>query len=86
MVPIRKKNEEIKLCVDFRNLNMFSLKDNYPPPEMDHILQIGVGAKRISMIDIFSGYNQVAVHVVDKEKKPSKPLAEHSCMIRFLLD
>ena len=28
LVPVRKKNEEIRLCVDFRNLNKSSLKDN----------------------------------------------------------
>ena len=38
LVPIRKKNGEIRLCVDFRNLNRVSLKDNYPLPKMDQIL------------------------------------------------
>jgi hypothetical protein len=36
--PIRKKSGEIILCVDFRNLNMLSLKDDYPLPKMDHIM------------------------------------------------
>jgi hypothetical protein len=39
LVPIRKKSGEIRLCVDFRNLNKSSLKDNYPLPKMDHILE-----------------------------------------------
>jgi hypothetical protein len=65
---VRKKNGEIRLCVDFRNLNKSSLKDNYPLPKMDHILQRVVGANRISMIDGFSGYNQIAVHEEDIEK------------------
>jgi hypothetical protein len=62
LVPVRKKNGEIRLCVDFRNLNRSSLKDNYPLPKMDHILEKVVGANRMSMIDGFSGYNQIAVH------------------------
>jgi len=37
LVPVRKKHGEMHLCVDFRNLNGFSLKDNYPLPKMDHI-------------------------------------------------
>ena len=37
LVPVRKKNGEIRLCVDFRNLNRSSLKDNYPLPKMDHV-------------------------------------------------
>jgi len=38
IVHVRKKNGEIRICVDFRNLNQASLKDNYPLPVMDHIL------------------------------------------------
>ena len=38
LVHVRKKSGEIRLCVDFRNLNRVSLKDNYPLPKMDHIL------------------------------------------------
>jgi ribonuclease HI len=68
LVPVRKKNGEIRLCVDFRNLNKSSLKDNYPLPKMDHVLEKVVGATRMSMIDGFSGYNQIVVSEPDKEK------------------
>jgi hypothetical protein len=51
MVPVRKKNGEIRLCVDFRNLNRCSQKDNYPLPKMEHILQRVVGSSRMSMIE-----------------------------------
>ena len=35
LVVVRKKNGEIRLCVDFRNLNKCSKKDNYPLPKME---------------------------------------------------
>jgi hypothetical protein len=38
LVPVRKKSGEIRLCVNFRNLNRCSKKDNYPLPHMEHIL------------------------------------------------
>ena len=57
LVPVRKKNGEIRLCVDFRNLNKVSLKDNYPLPKMDQILQKIVGLERIYTMDGFFGYN-----------------------------
>jgi ribonuclease HI/uncharacterized small protein (DUF1192 family) len=38
LVPVRKKSREIRLCVDFRNLNRSSKKDNYPLANMEHIL------------------------------------------------
>ena len=44
LVPVRKKNGEIRLCVDFRNLNRSSLKDIYPLPKIEQILQKVVGA------------------------------------------
>ena len=68
LVSVRKKTGEIRLCIDFRNLNRACLKDNYPLPKMDHILQKVVGAKRISLLDGFSGYNQVLVYPTDQHK------------------
>jgi hypothetical protein len=67
-VHVRKKSGEIRLCVDFINLNRVSLKDNYPLPKMDHILQKVVGSQKMSMLDGFYGYNQIMVHPDDQEK------------------
>jgi len=68
LVPIRKKNGEIRLCVDFRNLNKSYLKDNYPFSKMDHLLQKVLGVNRISMLDGFFGYNQIMVSQADQDK------------------
>ena len=68
LVPTRKKTGEIRLCVDLRNLNKVSLKDHYPLPKMDHILQRVVGASRISLLDGFSRLNQILVHPDDQDK------------------
>eukprot|EP00253_Pinus_taeda_P002880 PITA_02880 len=68
LVPTRKKIGEIRLCVDLRNLNKVSLKDHYPLPKMDHILQRVVGASRISLLDGFSRFNQILVHPDDQDK------------------
>ena len=66
--PSEKKNREIKLCVDFRNLNRSSKKDNYPFLMMEHILQGVTGVAKMSMIDGFSGYNKIYVLPEDREK------------------
>ena len=65
LVPTRKKTGEIRLCVDFQNLNKVSLKDNYPLTKMDHILQRLVGSSKISLIYGFSRYNQILVQPED---------------------
>jgi hypothetical protein len=57
LVPVRKNNGEIRLCVDFRNLKRSSKMDNYPFPKMEHILQRMTGAAWMSMVDGFYGYN-----------------------------
>ena len=38
LVPVRKKNGEIRLCVYFSNLNKASLKYNYPLPKIEQVL------------------------------------------------
>ena len=53
LVHVRKNNGEIRFCVYLCNLNRSSLKDNYPLPKIDKILQKVVGAQRISMVDRF---------------------------------
>jgi hypothetical protein len=68
LVPVRKQNGEIKLCVDFKNLNRSSKKDNYPLPKMEHLLQKFTGSSRMSMIDGFSGYNHISVLLEDRYK------------------
>jgi hypothetical protein len=49
-------------------MNRISKKDNYPLPRMEHILQRVTGASRMSMIDGFSGYNQIFVLPEYREK------------------
>ena len=68
LVSMRKKTGEIPLCVDFRNMNKVSLKDNYTLPKMDHILQRVVAASHMSLLDGYSRYNQILVHEDDRDK------------------
>ena len=68
MVPIRKKNGDIRICIEFRNLNKTCQKDNFPLPPMEQILQEVAGSELMSLLDGFSGYNQVLVHPDDQLK------------------
>ena len=71
LVPIRKKNGEIRLCVDFRDLNQASLRDHHPLPSMEKIMSKVNGSERFSFLDRFSGYNQVLVKESDRYKTAS---------------
>jgi hypothetical protein len=68
LVPVRKKSGKIQLCVDFQNLNRASEKDNYLVPPMEKLLQTVSGSDIFSLLDGFSGYNQVLVLEEDRLK------------------
>ena len=68
LVPVRKKNGEIRFHIDFKNLNKVSLKDNYPLPKTGHILQRVVRLQKMSMLEVFSRYNQIHVCPHDQER------------------
>jgi hypothetical protein len=65
---VRNKSGEIRLCVDFKNVNKASEKDNDPVPPMKKILQCVYGSEMLSLLNGFSGYNQVRVAHDDQLK------------------
>ena len=76
LVPVRNKSGEIRLFVDFRNLNRASDKDNYPVPPMEQILQMVLGFELFSLLDGFFGYNKVLVAEEDRIKTTFKKNGE----------
>ena len=57
LVPSRNKTGDVRVCVDFRNLNAVSKKDNYPLLNMELLLQRITGSELMSFLDGFSGFN-----------------------------
>ena len=68
LVPVRKKSGDIRICIDFRNLNRVSLKDNYPVLAMEKILQSASRSVMLSLLDGFCRYNQGLVSKEDRLK------------------
>ena len=68
IVPVKKKNRQIRCCVDFRNLNKACLKDEFPLPNMDLLIDSAAGHAMFSFMDKFSGYNQIRMSTKDVEK------------------
>ena len=59
IVPIKKKNGQIRLYVDFHNLNKACPKDEFPLPNIDLLIDSAVRNSMFSFMDGYSGYNQI---------------------------
>ena len=56
------------MCVDYRDLNKASLKDDFPLPHIDVLVDSTAGFELFSFMDGFSGYNQILMNEDDKLK------------------
>lgn len=70
IVPIPKKNRKIRICIDFRNLNVACPKDEFPLPITDVMIDNTCGFKRMSFMDGFSWYNQIKMYHEDEKYTP----------------
>lgn len=68
LVPVRKNNGDICICIYFRKLNKSFENDKFPLPPMEQILQYVASSKLMSFLHGFSGYNQILVHPKDRLK------------------
>ena len=59
IMPVKKKNGQIRCCVDFRNLKRVCPKDEFPLPNMDLLIDSIVGNAMFSFMDGYNGYNQI---------------------------
>ena len=68
VVPVPKKDEKVRMCVDFRDLNKVSPKDDFLLPHIDVLIDNTAGHALLSFMDGFSGYNQIQMALEDLEK------------------
>ena len=68
IVPVSKHDKSICVCTDFRDLNLACPKDDFPLPNIDMIMDMTAGYEMYSLMDGFSGYNQIKIAPEDQEK------------------
>jgi hypothetical protein len=68
VVPMQKKDGRWRVCVDFRDLNRATPKDEYPMPIAETLVKAAAGHKILSFMDGNAGYNQIFMALEDINK------------------
>ncbi|XP_058002315.1 uncharacterized protein LOC131179476 [Hevea brasiliensis] len=68
IVPVPKKDGRVRMCVDYRDLNKATPKDDFPLPHIDVLIDSAACMAMYSFMDGFSGYNQILMDLIDKAK------------------
>ena len=72
IVPMKKKNDQIRCCMDFRNLNKAYPKDEFPLPNVHLLVDSTARSSMFSFMDGYSRYNQIRMAAKDVEKAAFK--------------
>jgi hypothetical protein len=65
VVPVQKKDDRWRVCVDFRDLNRATPKDEYPMPVAEMLINAAASHKILSFMDGNAGYNQIFMALED---------------------
>jgi hypothetical protein len=65
---VKKKDQSLRLCVDYRPLNAVTVKNKYSLPCIDILFDQLAGAKVFFKVDLRSGYHQIKIHPEDVPK------------------
>ncbi|GBG78928.1 hypothetical protein CBR_g28644 [Chara braunii] len=64
----RKADETLRLCIDYRGLNRYTVKNSYPMPRSDELFDRLAGNRFFMKIDLRSGYHLIRVAAADQPK------------------
>jgi hypothetical protein len=65
---VKKKDDSVRMCIDYQNLNAMTVKNKYPLPRIDDLLDQLKVAKFFSKIDLRSRYHQMKISFEDIPK------------------
>ena len=59
---VKKKNGDLRFCVDYRKLNAHTRKDRYPLPLIGETLAKMAGSKKFTILDVIHAFNRIQMH------------------------
>lgn len=68
MLFFKKKNKSMRLCIDYRQLNMVTMRNKCRLPHFNDLFDRLQGAQCFSKIDLRSGYHQLNIKAIDIPK------------------
>jgi len=74
---VNKKTGEWRLCVDYRRLNAFTIKNKFPLPIIEELFEELFGAKWFTTLDLRSGFHQILVDLQDQYKTAFQTHSSH---------
>ncbi|GBG86083.1 hypothetical protein CBR_g40986 [Chara braunii] len=74
---VRKKNKDLRLCIDYRKLNAQTIKNAGPLPRIDDLLERLGGATYFSKLDLKLGFHQIEIQPQDRYKTAFKTRYRH---------
>ena len=79
VIFVKKKDGSLRLCIDYRDLNQATVKNQYPMPRINDLFDQMKGVAVFSKIDLRSGYHQLRISENDISKTAFRTRFGHYC-------